>query len=270
MADFSHFWLWKGKHTVAVSLASLKKTAGKPNPVVLIYGPEKVGKTSLFSEFPNPVLIQTAGENPPADISVDSFGEVDSFGALMDCFEALFTEDHEFKTLGIDAIDGVERLVQAETCRRNGWQTIEQPDYGKGYVACDEVWNEFFSAVHGLSESKGMFVVLIGHTEIKQFDDPSSGSYSQFQPNLHKRVSPIIKAQTAIILFLNNRVSITKEKGAFGAEKIKAGGSAQRVMYLEARPGFIAGNRYSMPDEITYKKGSGFDALAKYLPGEAK
>lgn len=269
-AEISRFYFLEGNAIVAISLASLKKTTGKANPLVLVYGPEKVGKTSLFAEFPSPVLIQTAGENPPADVSVDTFGEVADFESLMSVFEALFTEDHQFATLGIDAVDGVERIVWAETCRRNGWASLEEPGYGKGYIEADSVWSEFFSAVRGLNESKGMNIVLIGHTEIKQFDDPANGSYSRFQPNLHKRASDTLKAMCDVIAFVNNRVSITKEKGAFGSEQQKVGGSGQRIMYLEARPGFVAGNRYSMPDEITFKRGNGYTSLAKHLPGAEK
>lgn len=253
---------------MVISLASLKKTKGKPFPLVLIYGPEKVGKTSLFAEFPAPVLLQTAGENPPSDVEIDSFGEVSDFDGLMGAFVSLFEEDHSFRTFGIDALDGIERIIAAETCRRNNWTSLEEPGYGKGYVEADAVWGEFFAAVRGLNEAKGMIVVLIGHAEIGKFDDPANGNYSRFQPNLHKRPVELIKAGVDIIIFLKNRVSITKEKGAFGAETKTVGGAGIRVMHLEERPGYVAGNRYSMPHEITYKKGKGYAELAKHLPAQ--
>jgi hypothetical protein len=251
---------------MAISLSSLTKTTGKPNPLVLIYGPEKVGKTTLASEFPNPVLIQTAGENTPEGVSIDSFGHVDDFDTLIGAFEALFSEEHSFKTLIVDAVDGVERIIWAETCKRNNWSSLEEPGYGKGYVEADRVWNEFFSALRGLNDAKGMMVVLIGHVEIKPFEDPASGTYSRFQPNLHKRASDVVKASMDIIAFVNQRTSIVKEKAAFGETKTRAEGVGQRVIYLENRPGFIAGNRYKMPDTITYKEGKGFAELAKHLP----
>ncbi|MBR0883873.1 hypothetical protein JQ608_43935, partial [Bradyrhizobium liaoningense] len=43
-------------------------------------------------------------------------------------------------------------------------------------------------------------------------------------------------------------------------------GGGTRWMFLEERPGFIAGNRFSMPAEMQFKKGEGYAALAKYLP----
>jgi hypothetical protein len=255
---------------MAISLASLKKTAAQVHPITLIYGPEKVGKTSLAAEFPSPVLIQTGGENTPQGIALESFGELSTFDSLMEAFEALFTEDHSFQTLIIDAVDGVGKLIEAETCKRNGWQSLEEPGFGKGYVEADSVWREFFDAMRGLRDDKGLKIVLIGHVEIKNFDDPANGSYSRFQPNLHKRPSDTLKAMCDIIIFLNNRVSITKEKTGFGNDKTTANGVGQRVAFLEARPGYIAGNRYDMPDELKLTKGKGYDAIAKYLPEAGK
>lgn len=254
---------------MAISLASLNKTRPQPNPIALIYGPEKVGKTAFAADWPNPVLIQTAGENPPADIAIESFGEVADFATLMGAFEALFTEDHSFETLVIDAIDGVEKIVWAEVCSRNKWASIEEPGFGKGYVESDSVWAEFFDAVRALRDTKGMKVALIGHVEIKSFDDPANGSYSRFQPNLHKRASDTLKAMCDIIAFINHRVSLVKEKEAFGTTKTKAEGAGLRMIYLEARPGFIAGNRYNLPDVINFKRGAGYSELAKHMPGAA-
>jgi hypothetical protein len=260
---------------MAISLASLKKTSGKAHPLTFIYGPEKVGKTTLAAEWPNPVLIRTAGENPPAEIGLPSFDNEDGttkitdYDALMSAIEALFVEDHGFETLIADAIDGIERLVWAETCKRHGWKSLEEPGYGRGYIEADQVWGEFFDAMRALNEQKGMKIVLLGHVEIKSFDDPANGSYSRFQPNLHKRASDALKAMCDIIAFVSHRVSITKEKTGFGAEKTTAGGQGLRMIYLEARPGYVAGNRYSMPDSLQYTKGKGFAAIAKHLPAPA-
>lgn len=252
---------------MAVSLASLQKSRPPKDPITVLYGVAGVGKDTLASEFPNPVLICTPGENPPAGVEVDTFPEVGTFAGLMETFEALFNEDHSFGTLAISALAGIERMVWSETCRRNGWKSIEEPGYGRGYVEADAVWGEVLDALRALREQKEMKIVLIGHTEIKNFDDPASSSYSRYQPNLHKRAADPVLAAADIVAFVNFRVSIKVEKGQFGAEKKAADGVGQRILYLEERPGFIAKNRYGMPAEVTFTKGKGYQALAKYLPG---
>jgi hypothetical protein len=251
---------------MAISLADLTKSAPPKDPITVLYGVAGVGKDTLASEFPMPVLICTPGENPPAGVTVDAFPEVSTFAQLMGSFEALFTEDHSFKTLIISALAGIERIVWAETCARNKWQSVEEPGYGRGYVEADAVWGEVLDAVRALRRDKGMMIVLIGHTEIKNFDDPAATSYSRYQPNLHKRAAEPVLAAADIVAFVNFRVSIKTEKGAFGAEKKEAAGAGVRTIYLEERPGFIAKNRYSMPESIPFQRGKGFSALAKYLP----
>jgi hypothetical protein len=227
-----------------------------------------VGKDTLAAEFPSPILISTPGESPPEGVTIDTFPEVADFAALMGCFEALFTEDHSFKTLIISAASGIEKIVHAETCNREGWKSIEDPGYGKGYVEADAVWSEVIDAIRALRADKEMMVVFIGHTEIKNFDDPASSSYSRYQPNLHKRAVEPVLATADIVAFVNHRVSIKTEKGAFGSEKKEANGAGVRVIYLEERPGYIAKNRYGMPAELPFTKGKGFAALAKYLPSQ--
>lgn len=251
---------------MALTLASLKKSTPPKHPITFLYGVAGVGKDTLASEFPSPVLICTPGENPPEGVSIDTFGEISDFATLNSAFVALFQEEHSFKTLVISAAAGLEKIVHAETCRREGWKTLEDPGYGKGYVAAEAVWDEVLEPIRALRAEKGMMIVLIGHTEIKNFDDPASASYSRYQPNLHKRAAEPVLAAADIVAFVNYRVSIKTEKGAFGSEKKEANGVGQRIIYLEERPGYIAKNRYSMPPEIKFEKGKGFAALAKFLP----
>jgi len=251
---------------MAISLASLKKTAPPKDPIAVIYGVAGVGKDTLASEFPSPILICTPGENPPAGVEIDTFGELSTFADIMGAFESLFTEDHSFKTLVISAVAGLERMIWTETCARNKWASIEEPGYGRGYVEADAVWTELLDAVRALRREKEMMVVLIGHTEIKNFDDPASTSYSRYQPNLHKRAAEPVLAAADIVAFVNYRQTIKVEKGAFGSEKKDVAGAGVRTIYLEERPGFIAKNRYSMPESVPFTRGKGFEALAKYLP----
>jgi hypothetical protein len=255
---------------MATSLASLRKTAPKAHPIVLLYGVEKVGKTALAAQSPSPILIQTPGENPPVEVTIDTFGETPDLTTFMDHVEALFVEEHEFKSLVIDSADGLDRLINAHVCKQNGWQSIEEPGYGKGYVAALDVWAaDVMPALMALRDDKGMNVVLIAHAETFRFDSPTSDPYARYRPNLPKKVSDLIQASAEIIAFINHRVSIKKEDIGFNKEVKRGEGAGVRVIYLDERPGFIAGNRYSMPAEIQFKKGAGWDEIAKHLPKAA-
>lgn len=252
---------------MAMSLASLKKTTAKAHPITMLYGVAGVGKDTLASEFPDAVLVPTYGENPPDGVSIDTFPTIETFDDLLSAIDALFTEDHSFKTVIFSALDGIEKIVWAETCKRNNVANMESMDFGKGYVAADAVWDEFIGGVKALNEDKKMNIVLIGHSDITKFDDPATGSYNRYVPKLHKRIAPTIIDACDIIGFLNYRTSLTEKKEEFGKTKTQANGAGQRYLHLEERPGFIAKSRYKTPDSIgPLKIGEGYKALAKYLP----
>jgi hypothetical protein len=254
---------------MALSLASLKKTAPRENPFVLLYGPAKVGKTTLACEAPAPIMIQTPGENPPVGVGVDTFGEIATLDQFFEAVEALITDTHEFKTFIVDSADGMERLVYEAACKRNGWPSIEEPGFGKGYVEALNIWtNEVLAALSDLRQTKGMNIIMISHVDIVKFDSPTSDSYNRYRPNLRKAVADVVQDGADIIGFINHRVSIVKEKqGGFGQETKRGEGAGLRVIYLDERPGFVAGNRYKMPTEMTLKEGKGWAEIAKYLPG---
>ena len=254
---------------MVVSLATLKKTAPERHPLTVIYGPEKVGKTKLASEFPNPIFMKTAGENAPAGVDADSW-EIEKLDDFFDGVGVLITDEHDFKTLVIDAADGLDRMAVTAACERNGWQSIEEPGFGKGYVEVESIWaNEIIAALKDLRAARDMNIVLICHVDIFKFEDPANGNYSRFQPNLGKKALPLVLAAADVIAFVNHRVSIVKEDKGFNQKTTRAEGAGQRVMYLEGRPSYIAGNRYKMPREITFAEGKGFSELAKYLPKDA-
>ena len=81
-----------------------------------------------------------------------------SWDDVIQAIGALYSEDHAFKTLVFDSVDHFEPMVWAETCRRNGWASIEAARYGKGYVAASDVWREFLDVLNALSVEKNMRV----------------------------------------------------------------------------------------------------------------
>src|SRR6188472_386951 len=98
---------------MAISIKSLhRKTATEP-PRILLYGPEKAGKTTLASEFPNPVFLQI--EDGTGSLELDTFGKLTSYADVVDAITALMTEEHSFKTVVLDSVSALQPLVWAET-----------------------------------------------------------------------------------------------------------------------------------------------------------
>lgn len=251
---------------MALSLKSLVTTKNTNPPVIVLYGVDGVGKTTLASEFPDPVYLPTEGERAPSGVELLTPGIVTSYGELLDVIEELLTQEHDRKTLIVDSLDGLEPLVWAETCRRLGVSSIEEPGFGKGYVEADVEWSEYLAAVSALARS-GVTVVQLAHPDIVRFDSPVTDPYSRYTIKLHKRANAMVRERADIVAFMDYRVSI-KEKEVGRQQKVAHGeGGKERQIHLEERAGFQAKNRYDgMPDRISYKIGKGYEEMSKHFP----
>lgn len=248
---------------MAISLRSLKSSKTDHPPIVLLYGVGGIGKTSLAAEWPSPLYLPTEGERPPSDVDMATPGTIESFDDLLNIFGELLTTEHEFKTVIIDSLDGLESLVWAATCARLGVASIEEPGFGKGYVEADSEWKEYLGAI-GALRLAGINVVQLAHPEIARFDSPTSDPYSRYGVKLHKRGNALVREQADIVGFLNYRVSL-KEKEVGPKKKIThAEGGKERQIHLNEGAGYLAKNRFSMPDTITYAKGRGYADLSKH------
>lgn len=258
---------------MAISLSSLRSTKAEAEvrpPVTLIYGVDGIGKTSLAAEYPDPIYLATPGERPPNDVDLPC-GDIGSYDDLRTIIGDLLTEEHEFKTVIIDALDGIEPMVHAETCARIGATSIDSNDkgspaaFGRGYVEADVEWGEFMSACDALAE-RGIAVVLIAHPEIVRFDSPLTDPYSRYGVKLHKRAGALVREACDIVAFMNYRVSLKEKEVAPKKVVSHAEGGKERQIHLTEGPGFVSKNRFNMPDQIPYRKGSGYEALQKHFP----
>lgn len=251
---------------MAKSIASLNSTKSDKPPIVLLYGVDGIGKTSLAAEWPDPIYLHTQGEEPPNNIELASPGVVDTYDEMIELMGELLTTEHDRKTVIIDSIDGFESLVWAKTCARLGVNSIEDPGYGKGYIETDQEWQYFIDGAMALKQA-GIAVVMLAHPEVVRFDSPITDPYSRYTIKLHKRANAIVREKSDIVAFMNYRTTI-KEKEVARQKTVAHGeGGGDRQIHLEERPGFLAKNRYQMPTMIPYKVGKGYTELCKFFPG---
>lgn len=232
---------------MAISLASLRKGGQPKPPIMVLYGIKGSGKTTVTAGAPDPVFAFI--EDGVGQLDVPNW-RITTFDDIMQAIGILYTEEHDRKTFVVDSLDWLEPLVWAETCRRHGWENIDTPGYGKGYVAAGAVWREYLDGLVALRDERGMTIVQIAHETIKRFDSPEHEPYDRYRIKLHDRAADLVQEHADIVAFMNYRVSIAKTDAGFNKKVARGVGGGQRVLYLEERPAFQAKNRYGMPASI--------------------
>lgn len=254
---------------MAISLSSLRSSRNTNPPITLLYGVDGVGKTSLAAEWPSPIYLPTEGERPPSDVDMPTPGVITNLDSLFGIFGELLDGKHDFKTVIVDSLDGLEPLVWRATSNRLGVESIEAPGYGRGYMEADTEWNDYLGGVAALSQA-GMYVVQLAHPEVIRFDSPITDPYSRYQPKLHKRANALVREKADVVAFMNYRVTIKEKEVARQTKVAHAEGGKERQIHLNEGAGFNAKNRFSMPDSITYRKGHGFADLSKFWPASSQ
>lgn len=245
---------------MAISLNQLVRAAHPKPPIIVVYGVHGVGKSTFAAQAPSPVFIQT--EDGLGMLDCPHFPLASAFDAVMEALAALYSESHDFKTCVLDSLDWLEPLIWAKACRDNGWASIEDAGYGKGYVAGLGYWRQYVEGLNALRDDKGMTIVQLAHTDIKRFDSPEHDPYDRYTIKLHARAAALVQEHSDIVLFANYRISTVKADVGFNKKVSRAVGSGERVIHTTERPAFLAKNRYGLPDTLPLD----WQAFAQAMP----
>jgi len=211
-----------------------------------LYGVGGVGKSTFGAAAPSPIFLGT--DDGVGTMNVASFPIPSTWMDVKAAIADLLNEKHEFESLVIDTVNGLEPLVWAHVCKESNCKSIEDVDggFGKGYVRAEEEWIEFFKSLKRLRSK--MNVICLGHAKVKTVEHIEEGErFDRYLLKMHDRSAAIFLESVECMFFASYRIQFRKAKGE---KKSKAFGEGVRVMYTEERPAFQAKNRFSLPFEM--------------------
>lgn len=239
------------------------RTGRRPAPRrVLLYGTQGVGKSTFAGCALKPVFIQT--EDGLGEIDCDKFPLATRFDQVMKSLEALYTDEHSYRTIVVDSLDWLERLIWEEVCQEKAVGSIEDIGYAKGYVFSLTHWKTFLEGLSALRSDKGMTVVLIAHARIERFDNPETDPYDRYTPRLHRLASQMIMEWCDEVLFASYKVHTKQTKEGFDRTRTQGIGTGERIIRTVERPAHVAKNRLNLPDELPLD----WSAYAHYITDE--
>lgn len=229
-----------------VATGKIKKPA-----LILIYGPDGIGKSTFGAEAPNPIFI--GSEDGTSNLNTSRFTGLKTFREIQGKVKELLSEEHDFKSVVIDSLDWLEPLVWKEVMSLDPKKpdVIEEAfgGYGKWVAKANSIWKELMEDLQHLREEKKMNVIIIAHSHVKTFTDPSKPlPYDRYMLKLNDKAAAVWREFVDCVLFVNEEVlTATANRGD---RKAKAYGDGKRVMFTERRPSFDAKNRYGLPFEL--------------------
>jgi len=266
---------------MAYDLASLqcKKTLRPPRIVLL--GVEKIGKSTFAAGAPNPVFLPVVGEEGLDDLDVLSWEPVEAFGQVREALHALYDGKHDYKTIVIDSATTLEPILWNHTRLRCPTKEGTVPDsiekvhggYSKGYMEALIEWNELLCSLDTLRSQRGMAVIIIGHVQVRRFDDPTGLSYDQYQFDLNAKAANKLFRWADSILFCNTKVAVKKEDVGFNKAKQKGVDidAGERFVYTQKRASHPGGGRgvYGrLPYELPLKWAAFEGAISRTIAEE--
>lgn len=229
---------------MSFDLKSISKTRRVRAPKVVVVGTGKIGKTTFAAMAPNAIGILT--EDGADAVDAQAFPLTSSLAEVYAAIDTLINQDHEFQTLFIDSLDWLEPMVQDYVCKQNNWKNIEQPGFGKGYVAAAEEWRNLLSGLEVLRAAKGMGIILIAHDKIKRIEDPLTEGYDSHVLKLHDRAAALVSEWADVIGYAGYRIFTSKTDAGFGNKETKATTTGERILHVEPHPAHCGGNRFGL------------------------
>ena len=224
-----------------MSLLSQVHHGKRPAPRrCMIHGVQGVGKSNWAAASDHPVFVQT--EDGLGEIDCAKFPLSRTYGEVMAALAELRTAQHDFKTVVVDSLDWLERLIWQEVCTAENVSNIEKIGFQKGYTFALNQWRKFLDALDDLRRERGMAIILIAHTKIEKFQTPEDSAFDRFSPRLHKLAAAVVMEWCDEVFFATYSTTTDPKK----VKNVEP----ERVMRTAEGPTHVAKNRLKMPVEL--------------------
>ncbi len=246
---------------MAIDLSQLSKPTGQRPVIITLFGEGGMGKTTLASMFPKPVIIRTEDGTTSliGNDNVSLFPLAQSSQDVLDAIEALATQEHEHKTLVLDSITQLATMIESEIVASDPKaKSINQAGggYGAGYSTAADRHRLIRDWAGALAYEKGMNVVFIGHADTETMDLPDFDPYTRYSVRLHKKSLPHYTDNVDAVCMIRLK-TFTRGDG----DKKRAISSGEREIICFPQAASVTKNRFNITEPLpfTFEGGNPFE-----------
>ena len=219
---------------------------------IIIYGPPKVGKSTLAGSTKNAIMIPT--EDRVSHIFCDKTPVVQDYSNILDVFNLLKTEKkHSYKRIIIDSLDWLEPILHKKICAEKNLKSItddhnKETAFQKGlkYLAV-EGWKSFLRDCDDMRE-EGFDIIIVAHSTTITVNPPTSDSYDKAVMKIDKNALSVVEEWADLIAFYAQEIFVKTDDRQLN-KKGKAVTSNRRILHLAGEnPSMINGNSFGLGD----------------------
>lgn len=233
--------------------------------IIVLHTPPGFGKTSVFANVPNNIFMLTDDEtglftlmrNKQVPKTKHFPNVLNTFTEIKIGIKELLLKEHNYRFLTIDTFTGAVKTKEEELINQKyGGDPTKFAAFGGTQSVKDTVAEVklLMRDFRKLAEQKGMTIVLLCHTTIKNFNNPDGNNYNRFAPDMHNEVWAVVNKLADIVLFGTFEVFVETAKGADISMKGKAKGGATRLIKTEWNASYEAKNRHGLSPTIVCGK----------------
>lgn len=234
-------------------------------PRVLVYGQAGVGKSTFAAGAPKPIFV--GAEDGTSELDVYRYPKTLNSGEdLFEAIDVLEHEEHDFRSVVLDTVDWAEPLIWESVCKAAGktGKGIESLGYSRGYIAAQETWLRLLKRLDVLRNARGMMIILLGHSAIRKFQNPSGEDYDHYTLKMQEKSAGVLREWCDDVLFAaQEKFAVAKDGG-----KAKGITSGDRVLYTRDAASYFAKSRHSMPERLPLDWAEFAAAMASARPEE--
>ena len=220
-------------------------------PKLILYGRNGIGKSLFASCASSPIFLDLdeniyelpVSSNKTLGVTIKTYDDVMAF------LGTLFNQDHEFKTLVVDSLSSLEKLVTERVLKDSNASSLASFQYGQGYQKMMPLWEQFLQKLKNLWEHKKITIILLAHFKEKREEHLTGISYMQYQINLYEKASELLRNWCSCVLFAEDEIELKDETVEFN-RKISKVKSSTRILHTDGGTTFLAKNTYNLPAKL--------------------
>lgn len=227
--------------------AKTPPTTNMADLVTLIYGPPKIGKSTLASKFDGAVFLAT---EPGLNHLEVARADIGSWADFLAACNELATTAHGYKTVVIDTIDNLYMFAADHLSKLKGVEHVgDISGFGKGYALLNNEFRRVLTKLAMLPTG----LIMISHAKLQDMEE-RTGKYAKAVPTVPGSARGIILGMADLILFCD--VEVTKNEKGDTIER--------RVIRTKPTKFYEAGDRTGKLDAVLPLD---YDELTKQLEG---